>query len=215
MQGGRGDPAGSVTRKLRTGAYSGGRATDGCASAPLPRRHPRGCSVSVVLQNGSWRCSEMQPEYDLGIGNLSSHCTPSCCVCRQSDPGGPVLSALSPHPVIEGVLWGWLRAAPLSCLGVYSEAQGLRIRLATGLPLEGLLTEHALGFCPSLWQAHLSPEPRLRYFLWLREPSEFPQGALAEVGREDLRASLIRGGDLNWQPAQCPRLETLWTEGAW
>lgn len=53
--------------------------------------------MSVVLQNGSWWCSEMQPECDLGIGNLSSHTLASLLRVSTGDLRGPGPSALSPH----------------------------------------------------------------------------------------------------------------------
>ena len=73
-------------------------ATDGCFSAPLPGRHPRGRSLSVVLQNGSWlcnMCSEMQPECDLGTGKLSSHPWHRCCAGFLSRACGRPISAQS------------------------------------------------------------------------------------------------------------------------
>ena len=57
--------------------------------------------MSVVLQNGSWWCSEMQPECDLGIGNLSSHTQPLSCnsspiVCK-------VGTVILPHGLLLAV----------------------------------------------------------------------------------------------------------------
>lgn len=145
-------------------------ATDGCVSAPLLGRHPRGRSLSVMLQNGSWlcnTCSEMQPECDLGIGKLSSHPRRLCCVSRQVTP-----EALCPwHCLLTGNRSSSLGLGggcpDLTCLGSASELRGTPTYTPGHRPPSAgtFLQNTCWVFVPCLRQAHLSTEPRLHYFL--------------------------------------------------
>ena len=147
-QGGRGDPADSVTCKLRTGAYSGSRGPPMdvflCLFQDTILEDARCQSCSRMVPGGALRCS-LSVTWGSGI----SAPTPRrhCCVSRQVTPGAlglqPCLltgNRRSSLGLVEG-------CSAVSCLGYAQRDPHVSAWPQASLWRE-LLTEHALGFCP-------------------------------------------------------------------
>ena len=125
MQGGRGDPADSVTRKLRTGAYSGSRGPPMDVLLRLSRdailEDARCQSCSRMVPGGALRCS-LSVTWGSGISAPAPW--RHCCVSQQVTPG----ALCSQHCLLTGNRRSSLGlvegCSTVSCLGSASELRG-------------------------------------------------------------------------------------------